>query len=56
MSDKKVALDILTYLYRTYFGTTKDEVDFRIKYGANGVVNKVINYIEEKYLKDEENE
>ena len=57
MSDKRVALDILTYLYRVYFGTTSEEIDFRVRYGSNGVVNKVIDYIEEKYLKEEiENE
>ena len=56
MSDKRVALDILSYLYRAYFGTTEEEIDFRTRYGSNGVVNKVINYIEKKYLKDEENE
>lgn len=51
MSEKElVALDIFTFLYRTYYGTDKEEVNFRINYGSNGAVNKVLNYISNKYL------
>lgn len=48
--EELVALDIYTFLYRTYYGTDKEEVNFRIDYGSNGAVNKVLNYISNKYL------
>ena len=48
--EELIALDIYTFLYRTYYGTDKEEVNFRIDYGSNGAVNKVLNYISNKYL------
>ena len=54
--EKYVALDIYTYLFRTYYGTDKEEVEYRVKYGSNGVVNKVLDYIQQKYFeKDDKN-
>lgn len=51
MSTKElVALDIYTFLFRTYYGTNKEEIKFRIDYGSNGVIDKVLNYISNKYL------
>lgn len=55
--EEYTALDIYTYLFRTYYGTDKKEVDYRIKYGSNGAVDKVLDYIQNKYFeKDDENE
>lgn len=51
-NEYKVALDIWTYLYRLYYGTSKEEIDFRIRQGSNGVVNKVLDYIKDKYMKE----
>ena len=48
--EEYVALDIYTYLFRTYYGTDKKEIEYRIKYGSNGVVDKVLNYIQHKYF------
>lgn len=55
--EEYTALDIYTYLFRTYYGTDKKEVDYRIKYGSNGAVDKVLDYIQNKYFeKDDTNE
>ena len=55
--EEYTALDIYTYLFRTYYGTDKKEVDYRIKYGSNGAVDKVLDYIQNKYFeKDDEHE
>ena len=51
-NEKRVAQDIYTYLYRAAFGNTKEEVDFRIGQGSKGVVNKVLDYIYNTYLKE----
>ena len=48
--EEYVALDIYTYLFRTYYGTDKKEIEYRVKYGSNGVVDKVLNYIQHKYF------
>ena len=48
--EELVALDIYTFLFRTYYGTDKKEIEYRFKYGSNGVVDKVLNYINNKYL------
>ena len=48
--EEHVALDIYTYLFHNYYGTDKKEIEYRVKYGSNGVVNKVLNYINNKYL------
>lgn len=53
-NEYKVALDIWTYLYRLYYGTSKEEIDFRVHWGSNGVVNKVLDYIKNKYMEEEE--
>lgn len=56
-NEQRVAIDIYTYLYRTYYGTTKEEINYRVKYGSNGAVSKVLKYIAQKYItRDEENE
>lgn len=47
-----IAADIYNYLKATYYGTTQEEIDFRVNQGSNGVVNKVLNYIYNKYLKE----
>ena len=47
-----IAADIYNYLKTAYYGTTQEELDFRINYGSNGVVNKVLNYIYNKYLRE----
>ena len=52
--EEYVALDIYTYLFRAYYGTDKEEVEYRIKYGSNGVVNKVLTYIQNKYFKKDD--
>ena len=55
--EEYTALDIYTYLFRTYYGTDKKEIDYRIKYGSNGAIDKVLNYIQNKYFKkDDKNE
>lgn len=51
-NEKWVARDIYTYLYRVAFGNTKEEIDFRVSQGSNGVVNKVLDYIYNTYLKE----
>lgn len=48
--EEYVALDIYTYLFRTYYGTDKKEIEYRVEYGSNGVVDKVLNYIQHKYF------
>ena len=52
--EEYAALDIYTYLFRTYYGTDKEEVEHRIKYGSNGAVDKVLNYIQHKYFKKDD--
>lgn len=55
--EEYTALDIYTYLFRTYYGTDKKEIEYRVKYGSNGAVDKVLNYIQYKYFKkDDKNE
>jgi len=55
--EQYTALDIYTYLFRTYYGTDKKEVDYRVKYGSNGAIDKVLDYIQNKYFKkDDKNE
>ena len=55
--EEYTALDIYTYLFRAYYGTDQEEIEYRVRYGSNGVVNKVLNYIKNKYFKkDDENE
>ena len=54
--EQTIALDIYTYLYRTYFGTSKEEIKYRQDYGSNGVIMKVLDYINHKYIKDDVNE
>ena len=48
--EEYTALDIYTYLFRAYYGTDQEEIEYRVRYGSNGVVNKVLNYISHKYL------
>ena len=53
--EEYTALDIYTYLFRTYYGTDKKEVEYRIKYGSNGAVDKVLDYIQNKYFEKDDN-
>lgn len=48
------ALDIYTYIFRVFFGKSKEEINFRISQGERGCVSKVLNYINDKYLKKED--
>lgn len=52
------ALDIYTFLFRAAYGTTPEEIDYRVQYGSNGVINKTLNYIKDKYMntRNDENE
>ena len=51
-----VAADIYNCLKTTYYGTSSEEIQFRVAYGSNGVVDKVLNYIYTKYLKESIND
>ena len=53
--EEYTALDIYTYLFRTYYGTDKKEVEYRINYGSNGAVDKVLDYIQNKYFEKDDN-
>ena len=48
-----IALDIYTYIYRVFFGRSKEEIKFRLEQGERGCVLKVLNYINDKYLEKE---
>lgn len=48
--EQKVAVDIYTYIYRTFFGNSKEEIEYRMRYGSNGAARKVLNYILERYI------
>ena len=50
------ALDIYTFLFRAAFGTAPEEIDYRVHNGSNGVINKTLNYIKNKYLNAEGDE
>lgn len=52
--EQKVAVDIYTYIYRTFFGNSKEEVEYRMRYGSNGAATKVLEYINERYINREE--
>lgn len=47
-----VAADIYNYLKTIYYGTSPEEIQFRVAYGSNGAVDKVLNYIYNKYLRE----
>lgn len=44
------ALDIYTFLFRAAYGTTPEEIEYRVHNGSNGVINKTLNYIKDKYM------
>ena len=52
--EQKVAVDIYTYIYRTFFGNSKEEVEYRMRYGSNGAATKVLEYINKTYIINEE--
>ena len=52
--EKQVALDILQYLHKVYYGSDKEDLEYRFHYGTNGVINKVTAYIQEKYIRKED--
>lgn len=53
---QQVAADIYNYLHKTYYGTSQEEINFRVNYGSKGAVDKVLNYIYNKYLRESYNE
>lgn len=44
-----VAEDIIKIIYDIYYGQDKEAIQFRVNYGTNGVVDKIIHTIREKY-------
>ena len=44
-----VAEDIINIIYDIYYGQDKEAIQFRVRYGANGAVDKIIRTIREKY-------
>lgn len=44
-----VAEDIIKIIYDIYYGQDKETIQFRVRYGANGAVDKIIHTIREKY-------
>lgn len=44
-----VAEDIIKIIYDIYYGQDKEAIQFRVRYGTNGVVDKIIRTIREKY-------
>jgi len=52
--EQKIAIDIYTYMYRVFFGDSKEEIDYRVRFGSHGAAKKVLNYILERYIEKEE--
>lgn len=52
--EQKIATDIYTYMYRVFFGDSKEEIDYRVRFGSNGAAEKVLRYILERYIEEEE--
>lgn len=48
--DYYIALDIYRYIQKIYYGKDEEDIQFRVHHGSNGAVNKILNYIENKYL------
>ena len=44
-----VAEDIIKIIYDIYYGQDKEAIQFRVRQGANGAVDKIIRTIREKY-------
>lgn len=44
-----VAEDIINIIYDIYYGQDEEAIQFRVNYGANGAVDKIIRTIREKY-------
>lgn len=44
-----VAEDIIKIIYDIYYGQDAEAVQFRVDYGADGAVDKIIYTIREKY-------
>ena len=44
-----VAEDIINIIYDIYYGQDKEAIQFRVRHGANGAVDKIIRTIREKY-------
>lgn len=51
--EQKIAIDIYTYMYRVFFGDSKEEIDYRVRFGSHGAATKVLNYIMKRYIKEE---
>ena len=49
-SDKtwQILVDIYQFAYKTFFGTDREEVLFRVNQGSNGAERKVLEYIKNK--------
>lgn len=52
--EQEIAIDIYTYMYRVFFGDSKEEIDYRVRFGSNGAAEKVLRYIFERYIEEEE--
>lgn len=44
-----VAEDIIKIIYDIYYGQDKEAIQFRVRWGTNGAVDKIIRIIREKY-------
>lgn len=47
----KTASDIVNIIQDVYFGTSQEAINFRVNYGSNGAVDKIIETIAEKYIR-----
>ena len=45
-----VSTDIINIIHDVYYGKSEEAIKFRIDYGSNGAVNKIIDIIVDKYL------
>lgn len=44
------AIDIINIIQDIYYGKTDEAIKFRVSYGSNGAVDKIIQTIVEKYI------
>lgn len=44
----QILVDIYQFAYKTFFGTDREEVLFRVNQGHNGAERKVLEYIKNK--------
>ena len=53
MTNQEVAKDIISVITRYYYSKDPAYVCFRYHHGAKGVIDTVINYIQDTYLTEE---